>query len=315
MGIRSKNNIFIRLLKDFRQHGMIYLMALPGIGLLFLFNYLPMFGIVIAFKQLNLKKGIFASPWSNPWYYNFIYLIKNPNTFRATRNTLLLNLAFMVFGTIFAVLFSLCLNEVKNRFFKRTAQSVSFLPYFVSWIVVSVFCYSIFSESTGALNRWMVDMGQSKVSWYSSPQYWPFILVVIYIWKMGGYNAVLYLAGLAGIDVTYYEAADIDGATRLQKAVHISLPMLMPTIITLNLLAIGRIMNADFGFFYGIIGDQALLFPTTDVLNTFIYRSLRQLGDVGMASAAGLYQSVIAAILVLVTNYIANKKFNNSGLF
>jgi len=277
--------------------------------------FVILFGIIIAFKQLNLKSGIFASPWSNPWYYNFIYLIRNPNTVRATRNTLLLNLAFMTFGTVFAVLFSLCLNEVKNRIVKRTAQSISFLPYFVSWIVVSVFCYSIFSESSGALNRWMINMGQDKVAWYSSPQYWPFILVVIHVWKMGGYNAVLYLAGLAGIDISYYEAADIDGANRLQKALYISIPMLMPTIVTLNLLAIGRIMNADFGFFYGIIGDHALLFPTTDVLNTFIYRSLRQLGDVGMASAAGFYQSVIAAILVLITNYIANKKFENGGLF
>ncbi|MCL2057705.1 MAG: ABC transporter permease subunit [Oscillospiraceae bacterium] len=311
----KKRTIPRQVYDEVRRYGFVYLMALPGIALFFLFNYLPMFGIIIAFKNYNHRQGIIGSPIADPWYNNFIYLFRNPNTYRTTMNTLTLNFMFMVVGTIFALLFSLSLNEIKIRIFKRTAQSISFLPYFVSWIIVSVFCYSLFSESAGALNRILVNMGREKIPWYSTPEVWPFILAIIHVWKMGGYNSVLYLASLAGIDPSYYEAARIDGANRLHMAYYISLPMLLPTILTLNLLAVGRILNADFGFFYGVIGDNALLFPTSDVLNTFIYRSLRQLGDIGMASAGGFYQSVIAAILVLITNFVANKFFDNGGLF
>ena len=304
-----------KVIEEIKKYGFVYIMALPGVALFFLFNYLPMFGIIIAFKNYNHKQGIIGSPFAKPWYNNFIYLFRNPNTYRTTMNTLTLNFTFMVVGTLFALLFSLSLNEIKNRIFKRAAQSISFLPYFVSWIIVSVFCYSLFSESAGALNRILIDMGHDKIPWYSTPKVWPFILAIIHVWKLGGYNSVLYLASLAGIDPSYYEAARIDGATRLHMAFYISIPMLMPTVLTLNLLAVGRILNADFGFFYGVIGDNALLFSTSDVLNTFIYRSLRQLGDIGMASAGGFYQSSIAAVLVLLTNFVANKYFENGGLF
>ena len=300
---------------ELKRHGLVYLTGLPGLVLLFLFNYLPMMGIIVAFKQYSFKLGIWNSPWAEPLYNNFIYLFKSPFTLRATFNTLYLTVLFMVFSTLAGLGLALMLNEIRHRTLKRVTQSLTLLPYFLSWIVVSVFVYAFLSEGSGVLNKLLVALGFQPVSWYSEPGYWPALLVIINVWKGLGYGSIMYLAGLSGVDPSYYEAAQIDGATRWQQTLHISLPALLPTIITLNLLAVGRIMNADFGFFYGIIGDNALLLETTDVLDTFIFRTLRGLGDVGMSSAAGLYQSVVAFGLVLVTNKLANRYCDGAGLF
>ena len=312
---KTKKHVLHNFILEIKNNGTIYLLALPGMLLLFFFNYLPMIGIIISFKNFNFSDGIFKSPWAEPIYNNFIYLFTSEQTFRATRNTLLLNLIFMITGTIAAVVLALLLNEIKGNKFRKLSQSCTFLPYFMSWIIVSVFAYSLFTYDTGALNNILGKFGIPKVDWYSSSGLWPIIMSIIAIWKNAGYNAVLYLATLTGIDSTYYEAAEIDGASRFRRIWHISIPMLVPTIIVLNLLAIGRIMNADFGFFYGIIGDNSALFPTTDVLDTLIFRNLRQLGDVGMASAAGFYQSVIAFILVLASNKLADRYEKGSSLF
>ena len=313
---RSKSsNRFAVFAKELIKNRTLYLMALPGMLVLFFFNYLPLFGLVLAFKEFNFKDGIWGSPWQTPIFNNFRYLFESDGVIRATRNTIGLNLMFIIVGTIFAMMLAIALNEITHDLFKRLSQSFTFLPYFMSWIVVSVFIYGIFSTETGALNNILGNFGIGKIDWYTSPMYWPIILLFITIWKGVGYNSVIYLATLSGIDSSYYEAAKLDGASRWQLIRYISIPLMMPTAIILSLLALGRIMNADFGMFYGVIGDNSLLFSTTDVLDTFIYRNLRVLGDIGMASAASFYQSIIGFITVMVFNRLARSYDPDSSLF
>ena len=303
------------LFKSLVRDRSLLLLALPGALLMFLFSYLPLAGVLIAFKDFKFGTGIFGSAWQKPIYYNFIYLFTSTGTLRATVNTLSLNCVFIVSGVLAAVVFALLLNEIVSVRYRKLVQSFSFLPYFMSWIVVGVFVYGIFSEQGGALNGLIMSLGGKRMDWYTSPEYWPAILLGVTIWKFVGYNAVIYLATITGIDPTIFEAAQIDGANRMQQALRITLPMLLPTMTILVLLQIGRIMNADFGMFYGIVGDNSILYPTTDVLDTFIYRNLRKLGDIGMSSAASLYQSVISFALLLLCNGLARKMQGASSLF
>lgn len=312
---RKSKSLLTRIRLDFNKNGMLTLIALPGILFFFIFAYLPIGGVIIAFKNYKVFDGIFGSKWQNPIYNNFIFLFTSDSLYRATRNTILLNLMFIVVGTVFAVVLAVILNEVKQVAFKRIIQSVTFLPFFMSWIVVSVMTYSLFSNSTGLINNTLVGLGFGRIDWYTTPIYWPFILTGVCIWKFAGFNTVIYLATITGIDVAYYEAAEIDGASARQKIFYITIPFLIPPIVILTLLSIGRIMNADFGMFYGIIGENALLYPTTDVLDTFIFRNLRKIGDIGMASAGGLYQSTISFILLLICNKFAQKVGDRISLF
>jgi putative aldouronate transport system permease protein len=231
------------------------------------------------------------------------------------RNTILLNALFIIVGLIFEVGFALLLNEIRNKYFKRVSQSLTFLPFFISWIVVGVFAYNLLDFESGAVNHFLTTIGLQPIDFYSEAGLWPIILTIAVRWKVTGYGTIIYLAALTSIDNSYYEAASIDGATRWQQIRYISIPMLRPTIIILTLLAVGRIMNADFGMFYAMVGDASLLFPTTDVIDTFVYRSLRKSGDIGMASAAGFLQSMIAFVLVIVSNYAARKIDKDSAIF
>ncbi len=303
------------MLKSLIKDRSLLLLALPGALLLFLFSYLPLAGILIAFKDFKFGTGIFGSAWQKPIYYNFIYLFTSSGTLRATVNTLTLNCVFILSGVLAAVTFALLLNEIISVRYRKLIQSFSFLPYFMSWIVVGVFVYGIFGEQGGALNGLIVSLGGKRIDWYTSAEYWPAILLGVTLWKFVGYNAVIYLATITGIDPTIFEAAQIDGAGRMQQAMRITIPMLLPTMTILVLLQVGRIMNADFGMFYGIVGDNSMLYPTTDVLDTFIYRNLRKLGDIGMSSAASLYQSVISFVLLLVCNGLARRMQGASSLF
>ncbi|MFD0693592.1 ABC transporter permease [Paenibacillus sp. GCM10027628] len=308
----KKSNGFVR---DLIRNRTLYLMFLPVAALLFLFNYLPLAGLIIAFKNFSFDKGIFGSEWAKPLLGNFDYLLSSSAAFRATRNTILLNALFISVGLVFEVGLALLLNEVRSKVFKRITQSMTFLPFFISWIVVGVFAYNLLSYESGALNRLLEQLGLQPVDFYNEAYLWPLILTVAIRWKVTGYGTIIYLAALTGIDQSYYEAAAIDGASRWQQTRYISIPMLKPTIIILTLLAVGRIMNADFGMFYAMVGDASPLFTTTDVIDTFVYRSLRQSGDIGMASAAGFVQSLVALVLVLTSNYIARKIDRDSAIF
>lgn len=308
-------NIFVGFYKEISKNFSLYSMVLPCIILLFLFSYLPLMGLIIAFKDYKFDAGILGSAWANPIFSNFEFFFGSGSAIRAIKNTVVLNTAFILIGVVFEVGLAILLNEITNKPFKKIAQSFTFLPYFISWIVVGVFAYNLFSYDTGAINSISGIFGVEKVDWYSRSDIWPIIMVAVNRWKVTGYGAVVYLATISSIDGSYYEAAKIDGATKWQQIKHISLPLLRPTIFILTLLQVGKIMNADFGMFYGLVGDAAQLYPTVDVIDTFVYRNLRVVGDVGMASAAGFAQSIISFILVIGSNYIVRKYDRDSALF
>lgn len=315
-GKRRQKNIVHRSAVVLKKNWQLYLMAAPAVVLLFCFSYLPMAGLVIAFKKFNFKDGIWRSPWIDPWYKNFEVIFKNNTAaLQAIRNTILLNLLFIVCGTIFALALSLAFNEISNKYIKKLTQSFSFLPYFISTVVVGIFVSGLLSYENGVVNRIITSLGGEKIAFYMEAKWWPMIMVLVNIWKGAGYSAVVYLATISGFDSSYYEAARIDGATRWQQTWYISLPLLKPTVITLTLLSVGKIMNADFGLFYNVTGDMPTLYATTDVLDTYIYRALRQLGDIGISSATGFFQSVVGFVLVLCSNWVARKYEEDAALF
>lgn len=301
--------------QTFRRNYPLYLMALPAAALLFAFAYLPLAGLIVAFKEYKFDGGIFGSPWIDPWYKNFEILFNNDAAFTAIRNTLYLNALFIVCGTIFALVLALAFNELRSQKLKKITQSLSFLPYFISTVVVGIFVTSLLGFETGSINGMRQAMGMEKIAFYMEPKYWPFIMVVVNIWKGAGYSAIVYLAAITGIDTSFYEAAEIDGATRMKQIWHITLPLLRPTIIVLTIMSIGKIMNSDFGLFYNVTGDMPPLYPTVDVIDTYIYRALRKMGDIGISSATGFFQSVVGFVLVLISNKIANKVEPGSALF
>lgn len=293
----------------------LYLMTLPAIILLFLFNYLPMAGIIIAFKNFNISDGIFGSKWASPIYDNFLYFFTSDYWVRVTKNTILLNLLFIAVGTVANIALAIMFSEMRFGFLKRVSQSLTLLPYFISWIVVGIFSYNILNYEHGMLNNLLAQIGADRIDWYSKPKAWPFIILIVSIWKGVGYSSIIYLATLTGIDHSLYEAARIDGSTKRQEIWYITLPMLRPTVVVLTLLSIGKIMNSDFGMFYSLVGDSAQLYPTVDVIDTFVFRSLKGSGDMGMASAANFYQSVLSFVIVFLSNKLARKYESNSALF
>lgn len=305
--------MFRRFLHEIRINRIVYLLALPGIIFYLVFHYAPMLGIVIAFKDYEIGKGIWGSGWNG--LKNFEFFFTSGHALRVTRNTLVLNSLFIVSITLFQVALAVMLNEINRKFFKRLTQSVMFLPYFMSWIVVSIIAKSFFDSDTGILNSMLKSAGAEPVVWYGSAELWPSILVMLNVWKWTGYGVVIFLATIAGIDQQYYEAAIIDGAGKVQQIVHITFPFLVPTIMILTLLQIGRIFYGDFGMIYGLIGDNPMLFSTTDVIDTYVYRALRQMFDFGMAGAVGLYQSVMGFILVLISNQLARRYRSDGALF
>lgn len=293
----------------------LYVMALPTVALLFIFNYMPMFGTVLAFKKKFMpREGIWGSPWSEPLFRNF-QVLKSADAQHAIWNTLYLNLMFIVVGTIFALALALAFNEVRHKTYKKVTQSLSFLPYFISTVVIGIFTAGLLNYENGSINGLLRSLGRDPIAFYMEASYWPMILLIVTIWKGAGYNSVVYLATIAGIDAELYEAAKIDGASRWDEMWYISLPMLRSTIIVLTLLAIGRIMNADFGLFYNVTQDIPALYSTTDVIDTYVYRLLRKRGDVGISSAVGLFQSVISFALVMISNGVARKIDDSAALF
>ncbi len=305
-----------KLASRLKNNWQLYIMALPAMLLLFLFAYLPMGGLVIAFKDYKFKMGIWGSGWMDPWYKNFEILFRNnASAMSAIRNTVLLNLLFISCGTVFALTLSLALNEIAQKHVKKICQSLTFLPYFISTVVVGIFVTGMLGYESGVINRILVSFGSERVAFYMKPNYWPVILLIVNIWKGAGYSAVVYLAAISGIDESFYEAARIDGASRWQQVWYMTLPLLKPTIIIMTLLAVGRIMNADFGLFYNVTGDMPLLYPTTDVLDTYIYRALRKTGDIGISSATGFFQSVVGFIMVMGSNMVARKYEKDAALF
>ena len=312
---KKKNKGFLH---ELRTNWPLFLMLAPGAIILIINNYIPMFGVIIAFKRYRFHGNFFKSLIKSDCvgFKNFEFFIKTPYAWQMTRNTLLYNFAFIILGLIIPVFCAIALTELKNKRISKIYQSVVFLPYFLSWIVVSYLAYSFLSIENGFVNKSILaPLGVAPVEWYSEPKYWPFILVFFQLWKYTGYNIVVYLAAITGIDPEYYEAAQIDGATKWQQIRHITIPMLQTLMIILTLLAVGRIFNADFGLFYNVPRNSGTLQPATQVIDTYVYSALRNTNDIGMASAAGTYQAVVGCITVFTANMIVRRINKDSALF
>lgn len=292
---------------------ILTLMALPAVLLLFVFAYIPMVGLVLAFKDYRYNKGFFGSEWVG--LENFKFFFQSNDMWIVLRNTIGLNFLFIVFTLLVSVGIALLLNEVKRKKMVKLTQTIMFFPYFMSWVVVGYLLYAFLHHNYGILNNVLQFFGMEPVAWYAKPEYWPFILTFMYVWKVAGYNSVIYYAGLMGIDTSYYEAAEIDGATRWQMTWRITLPMLKTLIIVMLILQVGRIMYADFGLFYQLTRDQGALYATTDVLDTYIFRALRVTGDIGIGAAVGFFQAVVGFILIMTANTIVRKLDRDSALF
>lgn len=291
----------------------LFTMALPIIIALIIFCYLPMFGIIIAFKDFKFDRGIFGSEWVG--FKNFYFFFQSSDFVRVVRNTLLYNTAFIIFSTAVSVSLAIMLSHIGRKRFVKFYQSAMFLPNFLSWVVVSFMAMTFFNYQNGILNIIIQRFGGEPVSWYNTPEYWPVILIFFNVWKGAGYNSLIYYSSILGIDTSIYESAELDGCKTMGKIFYITIPLLRPTMITLILLAIGNIFRADFGLFYQIPLNSGSLMNTTDVVDTYIYRTFRVTGNAGISSAVGLCQSVIGLILVSVSNFAANKLEEDSGIF
>lgn len=281
--------------------------------LIVLFCYIPMVGIIIAFKDYRYDKGIFGSPWVG--FKNFKFFFESNEFFRITWNTLSMNLIFIVVGIACAVLVAVMLFEIRSRLKVKTFHTILITPHFVSWVIVAYVVYGFLNPEYGLVNQFLTSIGMEKIQFYSIPGVWPVILLISFIWKHVGMDSVLYYATLMGIDESLFEAAALDGATEIQKARYITIPSLIPIITLLAIMKIGGIFRADFGLFYQVPRNVGALYETTDVIDTYIFRNLRTLGNIGMSSAVGLLQSVVGFVLVLLTNYLSKKVDPDGGLF
>lgn len=286
---------------------------MPGLLFLIVFAYVPMAGHLIAFKQYRLADGIWGSKWIG--FDNFKFFFMGSDWYKVTFNTVFLNGLFIVCGLGIALLLAIFLSEIQNALYKKIAQSLIFMPYFISWLVVSMMVFAFLNMTDGILNRTLAANGLDPKNWYLMPSIWPAVLTIVYVWKFAGYYSIIFLAAIAGISGEYYESARIDGATRFQQIIHITLPLIRNVVIVLALLGVGRIFYGDFGMIYGIVGDTAPLYPTTDVIDTYSYRALRQLGDFGKSSAVIMYQSVMGLVTIIIFNALAKRIDKDASLF
>lgn len=286
---------------------------MPAIVLIFVFAYIPMGGTLLAFKQFKYDLGILGSPFVG--WDNFKFFFQSGDAFNVTRNTVLYNLAFIVINTVLEVGFAIVLSEIVNKFAKKTLQSIIFLPYFVSWVIVSSIAYSLFNFENGSLNALLGVIGMDPVNVYAQPTWWKYIIVTFSAWKGVGYGMIVYLASIAGVDTSLIEASQIDGANIFQRIRYVTIPSIKPTIITMTLLAVGKIFKGSLDLFYQLVGNNGALFDATDVIDTYVFRSLIAGGDIGKTSAVGLYQSVLCFVTIMVVNGIVKKVEPDYALF
>lgn len=300
---------FAKLRKQVRRNKKflpLLIMTLPGMAYLIINNYIPMYGITLAFREVDYSKGIFNGDWIG--FENFRFLFQTKDAWLITKNTLLYNGAFILVNTIVALIVAIMLSEITSKGFLRFSQTVIILPYIISIIIVSYLVYAFFSVDTGFVNNTILPMfGMEKISWYNEPKYWPFILTFVNAWKNVGYLSVIYFASIIGIDKQFYEAAELDGASKWQQIRTITLPSITPTICMMVLLAVGRIFYSDFGLFYQVPMNSGPLVSATNVIDTYVYRGLMQLNDIGMSSAASAYQALVGCALVITANLVVRK--------
>ena len=297
-----------------KEYWPLYLMMLPALLYLLINNYIPMAGMVIAFKKLNFAKGIWASPWAG--LKNFKFLFASKDAWIITRNTLLYNIAFILVNMVVGIAIAILITEIRNIKLKKLYQSAILLPFLMSMVILSYIVYALLSAENGLVNNSILPLfHMDPIQWYQKPKYWPAILIIANCWKGVGYGCLIYIASLIGIDPSFYEAARLDGASKWQEITKITLPSLVPTIITLLLLSIGRIFYSDFGLFYQVPMNSGVLFPTTNVIDTYVYRALIEQGNISMSSAAGVYQSLVGFCVVMLSNWIVRKVDKDQALF
>ncbi|MFS0724305.1 ABC transporter permease [Paenibacillus sp. 1P07SE] len=300
---------------NYRRYSPLLIMMIPGLLYLLINNYLPMFGIVIAFKEINFTKGILGSDWVG--FRNFEYLFRTSDAYIITRNTILYNLLFLVLGITLSLTVAILLNEIKQKVFLRTYQAIISMPHLISWVIISYLVFGFLSVENGLINRTILPMlgMEDGIMWYAEAKFWPYILTFVDQWKGVGYGSIVYFAALLGINEDYYEAARIDGATRLQQIFHITLPIVTPVILMMALLQLGRVFYSDFGLFYQVTLNSGALFETTATIDTYVFNGLMGSGNMGMSAAAGLYQSVVGFLLVITVNYLVRRKNKDNALF
>lgn len=301
-------------LTKFKRFIPLYIMLLPGLVYLFINNYMPMAGLILAFKKVDYSIGIFQSPWTG--LSNFKYLFSTRDAFIFFRNTILYNFTFIILGNILGLFTALALDCIRNKFFKKFSQVVILIPFLLSTVIISYIAYAFLSGNTGFINNTILPLfGASPVSWYSKAEYWPVILTIVYLWMSFGYSSILYYSTMIGIDKSYYEAAVVDGAGIWNQIRFITLPAMKSTIITLILMAVGRICYSDFGLFYQVPMDSGLLYQATQTIDTYVYRALLQMNDIGRSTAAGFLQSILGFLCILTANLVVSKIDKDSALF
>ncbi|HWT75570.1 MAG TPA: ABC transporter permease subunit [Mobilitalea sp.] len=309
-----KNKQFIGkgLIGELYKRKLLYAMMSVGIIWTLIFAYIPMAGLVVAFKKFNYTDGIFKSPWTG--FDNFKFLFANKDLINITYNTVYINLLFILFSTAVSVILALLFVEIKSKVFKRVSQSIVILPYFISWAVVSMFLQGLIGDR-GLINQLFAGLGMEKIMFYKEDTYWRAILVMLRIWQGAGFGTIIYIATITGFDTEIYEAARIDGANRFQLISKLTIPMLKTTIVMLTLMSIGGIFRGDFGMIYALIGDNSLLYRKTDVIDTYVYRALRQNSNLGFSTAVSFYQSTVGFVIVLASNWLTRKLDPDSALF
>ena len=302
-----------RIITSFKRTKMLYLMILPAVLFTIIFSYIPMGGIVIAFKDYKYNLGIFGSPWVG--FENFKYFITSGKMWLLTRNTLAYNLMFMAADTIFQIFLAILICEMCTKYYKRCLQSIMMLPHFLSWVIIGGLAYSILNYEFGTMNNILTGLGIDKIDVYNNEGAWKYIFLFVRLWQGTGYGMIFYLAAITGINPELYEAAYLDGCGLIKRIRYITLPLIFPTVCILLLLNLGGILKGNMDMFYQLVGDNSNLYNTTDVIDTYVFRSLTKLKDYTVTAAAGLYQQVIGFILVITVNSIVKRINPDSAIF
>ena len=300
------------LLHEFSKSKALFLMLLPGTLVMLVNNYLPMFGLVFAFRRMDNYRALFGTAWVG--FDNFKYLFGTNTAWTITRNNIGYNMAFIVIGVVVPIFMAICLNELRNKKTAKVYQSIFFIPYFLSWVVISYLTMGLLGNEYGAINRFLAMFGLEKIPWYTSPEYWPYIIVIVNTWKWTGYDTIIYLASVVGVNQELFEAAAVDGATRLQQIWYITIPSLVPLAIVLVLIRLGRMFYTDMGLFYTVPRNMGTLINVTNTIDTYVWRAFSQTGDIGLAAAAGFYQAVLGLVVILGFNALVRKYDKESAI-
>ena len=300
---------------ELKKSRTLLLMLLPAAVTIFIFAYLPMGGMILAFKNFNYKDGIWGSPWTKGIFDNFKFFFLSGKAFSVTANTFLYNLSFIAVNTFFAVLFAVILSEAGNKYFKKLTQSAIFLPYFVSWVIVGTIAYNLLNYENGVVNGILGMLGLEPVNIYANGPAWRIIIVLFNAWKSVGYSMVVYLAAVTGVDMQLHESAKIDGANIFQRVRHVTFPAILPTVVTMVLLDVSKIFRGNLDLFYQLVGKNGALYDSTDVIDTFVFRSLLETSDIGMAASAGFYQSILCFVTIMLVNGIVKRVQSDYALF